>query len=549
MRRVVPIALVAAFLFFATLSHGVERIVILPFESLSKDDISFIQQVVPKLLSSRLAEMTGLDTVTAEVASPDEALVTYGPSYLVSGSVTKLGSTYSLDIIVHDPSGEKVGGYFSSAQDENGILASLEGLAEDVAGVIPEAKIAGKGEEGALVAGGVPPAEGPPVQKAVEEPQVMAAEKSKAEQKRAAEPETDGKEKEVAAVMMVGKGAEPASKVGWEFTGIKVEKTLGKLPGEINRLAVGDVDGDGSVEMAFMGTFKVYIYRYKDEKFYPVTTIERGIDHHFLNIEVYDVDGDGTDDFVVTDLFSEFLRSFVIGKKGSGLGITVEGIPWYLRVFDDFKGERVLVGQKLGFESPYSDRAFIMSWDGSSLKEVEKFDVPTNVEKVMGVINMNSFMEGEEQKFVLIDQYEKIRVADDEGRIFWKSGDYYSGALDFFMIPSENIGAEGELVRYYVNGRIQRVPHENKIVFLVRKATKPLLKDLRSFSKSSIVLVEWDGDGFVEVLEGEEASNLITDFAIFEAKEGEPMIVASIIVKEESGLSRGSSRIELFTVR
>ncbi|NIO16361.1 MAG: hypothetical protein GTN70_05105 [Deltaproteobacteria bacterium] len=527
MRRVVPTALVAAFLFLATLSHGVERIVILPFDSLSKDDISFIQGVVPKLLSSRLAEMTGLDTVTAEVASPDEALVTYGPSYLVSGSVTKLGSTYSLDIIVHDPSGEKVGGYFSSAQDENGILASLEGLAKDVAKALPGAAPAQEAEAELPELPGETEA---PVQATGKDgPPVLPAEEPPAEKVAALKP---GSASEIKAV----------------FTEIKKIENLGVLPGEIYRVAAADIDGDGLIEIAFMGKRKIFLYRFKDGQIHPIKTIEKGRGNHFLNVDVFDVDGDGLEDFVVTDLITEFLRSFVIGKKDDRIGIKIEGISWYLAVFDDYKGQRVLVGQKTGAESPYSDMAYVLTWDGKDLVKGENFNVPRNEELQMGILNMNAFMDDGKQRFVLMDQYEKIRAVDENGRIFWKSADYYSGALDFFEIPSENIGADGRLRRYYVNSRLEKVNGKVKTMFLVREAPRPLLGDMRSYSKSRLVLVEWDGNGFSKSVEGMEEPNLITDFSLLSYQENNIFIVASVITSKQKAFSEGRSKVVMLSL-
>jgi hypothetical protein len=527
LRKYLSIIFVSLFLFHSISASAAEKIVILPFESLAKEDISFIQGVIPKLLSSRLSDMTGWEAVSVEATTADETVKKYGPVYLVSGSVTKLGETYSLDIILRDPAGEKVGGYFSMAKDENGILASLEGLAKDVVKSLP----------------GIESAEEEVAQAKGEAETAVTKEQLEGASPLPAEGEKSAQQREVAALKPE---AVPVKKES--FSEIKKVKTLGKLPGEIYRVASADIDGDGFVEIAFMGKHKIFLYRFKNGQIHPIKTVEKKNDHHFLNVDVYDVDNDGLIDFVVTDLVSEFLRSFVIGKKDDRIGIKIEGVSWYLAVFDDFRGQKVLVGQKLGFHSPYSDTAYILSWDGRELKEGEKFSVPTNEELVMGVLSMNAFRDGEKQRFVLIDQYDKIRTADSQGRIFWKSGDYYSGALDFFEIPSQNIGADGMLRRHYVNSRLKKMARGNKIMFLIREAPKPLTRDRKAYSKSKLVLVEWDGDGFSKIIEGDEVPNLITDFSIFETERDKFMIVTPVIVSKEAAFSKGMTKVELFAI-
>jgi hypothetical protein len=102
LRKYLSIIFVSLFLFHSISASAAEKIVILPFESLAKEDISFIQGVIPKLLSSRLSDMTGWEAVSVEATTADETVKKYGPVYLVSGSVTKLGETYSLDIILRE---------------------------------------------------------------------------------------------------------------------------------------------------------------------------------------------------------------------------------------------------------------------------------------------------------------------------------------------------------------------------------------------------------------------------------------------------------------
>lgn len=523
MRKFLSIIFVSVFLFHSISAPAAEKIVILPFASLAKEDISFIQGVIPKLLSSRLSEMTGWEAVSAEATTADEAVKKYGPAYLVSGSVTKLGETYSLDIILRDPAGEKVGGYYSMAKDENGILASLEGLAKDLVKSLPgiepiEEEVAqAKGEAEAADANEQPAGAPPP----------------SAEQKSA--------EQEVAAIQ-----PEAVSERKEDFTGIKKIKTLGNLPGEIYGVAAADIDGDGSYEIAFMGMHNIYLYRFREGEIYPTLSFEKGEGHHFLRIDVFDVDKDGREDFVVTDLVGDFLSSFVVGDSGEKIKIKIDKIPWFLSVFDDYKGERRLIGQGTGGdESPYDERAYVTNWDGENLSRGERVAVPRNEELVMGIVNTNAFSDDGKQRFIFLDQYEKLRLADEEAKIFWKSGTYYSGALNFFEVSILDVGLM-EKPRFYVKGRVKRVVYDNKTAFLLREAPPPVIGVFRSYPWSRIVLLEWDGEDLVLKVEGDKENKLITDFAFLETGDGKILIVSPVVISERSLARKGKSKVVLF---
>ncbi len=509
------------------LSQNKGKVVILSFEAVSKEDISFVKEAAPRLLASRLGEETGWDIQVVPGTDPAKEAAKGGATYVLTGSITKLGSSYSLDLILYNDKGQKTGGFFTTAENLNKIIEGLDGLAVKVAK--------------SLKVKGEPPSPGTSKSpsKEILHP-VKTPESVKKRGNVSLKEETHG-----GSSLMTSSDKEEGKRT---FTNITYSGILGKLPGEIYRVAAADIDGDGYYEVAFMGSHKVYVYRFRGGKILRLATIERGKIHHFLNIDSVDVDGDGLPEFAVTDRTSDFLDSFLIGEKEGKIGITTESLHWYLSVFENVAGKRVLVGQGTGDQAPYNDRAYLLKWEGGTLKKSGRVRVPMNEGRVMGIINMNSFLAEGKQWYLLIDQYEKIRIVDTKGKIRWKSGDYFSGSFDYFLNEEEGLNDFGAYTRYYVHGRMKSIPGSYGTLFLTRKAPKPILSDRKSYSSSKLVLVTVHPEGVRKVLASDETANLITDFALIPDKEGY-IILASVIEKSETGFSEGISNVTRFYLK
>ncbi len=483
------------------------KVVVLPFNVVAKEDLSLISKSVPRLFSSRLSEETGWEVTLGDEKEPLSALKATGADYAVAGTITKLGRAYSLDLILFDVKGQRKGGFYTSADNIDKIIGGLDELAQKVS-----KSLTGVEKEGRSA----PTTPSPQQLENSPKPSSLSGDKKA--------------------------GRKTSEK---EFTEITRVSDLGDLPGVINRVAAGDIDGDGVYEVAFMGRHRIYFYRFEGEKIKPLITIDRGKGSHLINIDTFDIDGDGVEDFIVTELSYSIPTSFVVGNVEGRIKIKFGDLRGYLAVFEGYGGKKTLVVQDTGFESPYADKAYVARLEGKKLKKGAAIRIPMNEERVMGIVGMNAFSREGKQRFILIDQYEKLRVSNPEGQIFWKSSEYYSGALDFFESSDLDIGLM-EKKRYYLAGRLKRVPSDAKVLFLAREAPKPLLSGIRSFSWSRVVLLEWDGDGFVRKIEGKKVNGLISDCALIRSHEGKLFFISPLVVKNKNIMKKGKTKIYLF---
>ena len=75
-----------------------------------------------------------------------------------------------------------------------------------------------------------------------------------------------------------------------------------KIADELFGVVAGDTDEAGNGEVIAYGASTIHIYRVKGNDLSPYTRITRPRQHHFLNVDAVDLDGDGKKEILVTDL-------------------------------------------------------------------------------------------------------------------------------------------------------------------------------------------------------------------------------------------------------
>jgi hypothetical protein len=501
------------------------RVAIAPFSSLAKEDIQQTVSVLPRLLSSRLMALAGAEVTLlpagekSAAASAREANI----PILLHGTVAKLGKGYSIDVTALDPAtGKTANAFFAAAASEDEIIPQLGVLAAEIAEKLFGIKTIVRAAP--VVTPQAYPAPQLPGTSLPSHPAAGAA---------------------AVAPYPSAQTAPPVAPSGpWEPRSIVKVSASDKIADELYRVGSGDLDGDGSPEVAAIGSRKLWVYKVNADNVLPFRKLERNNSHLFLNVETADVDGDGKAEIVVTDLVGDRLKSFVVKYKGEGLETVAPEIPYYIISLEDGKGNRRLIGQARGVTEPYSGKIVYLKWNGKTL--VPDGTVPTTVES--GIFGLAALPGDADNRFLYIDSDEHIRLVDPKGKTVYKTKEYYSGAVQLFtwgMDTRSNVGPD----RHYIRGRIHPVSMEGKsTVFLVRQAKGNMLfRDVRTFDWSRLVFLSWGGDGFSEKGASERIDNLMSDFAVLGGKAGSGSRVAvSVIESSASYASESLSRIHLY---
>jgi hypothetical protein len=502
------------------------KVAIAPFVSLAKEDIQQTVSVLPRLLSSRLMALAGAEVTLLPSGEkpPAEQARGAGVPLLLQGTVAKLGKGFSIDVTALDlETGKTAGAFFAAALTEDEIIPQLGTLSAEISEKLFGVKVPVR------IAPAVPPASAPAVSSYPAVP-----------------PQTAVSTPAGTALPSVAPQAVPGLPSGpWEPRSIVKVAFSDKIPDEIFRVGSGDVDGNGTHEIAAIGGRRLYVYKVAADNVLPFRKLERDRSHLFLNVETADLDGDGRAEIVVTDLVGDRLSSFVVKYKGEVLEPVATEIPFYIVSLEDGKGGRRLAGQRRGITEPFSGKIAYLKWDGKTL--VPDGDVPVKV--AGGIFGLGTLPGDAENRFLYIDEDEHLRLLYPNGKTAYKTKEYYSGAVHFFTWGTEtrsNIGPD----RHYIRGRIVPVTTEGKSsAFLVRQAKgNVLFKDTRTFEWSRLLFIAWTGDGFAEKGASDRIDNLMTDFAVLGGGSPGPgsRVAVSAIESTPSYASGAVSRIQLY---
>jgi hypothetical protein len=224
-------------------------------------------------------------------------------------------------------------------------------------------------------------------------------------------------------------------------------------------------------------------------------------------------------------------------------------IPYFLVVLPDWQGKPVVVGQRLGSNTPFDGRLFTMSWTGKTLVEGAPLSADTRIAPLSaGIPGLTSARFGKEWRLIYTDPDGHLRVLDVSGKTEFRSAKRYGAATDDFEygITLPRTGKSRNPVRKAA--RVSSGPDDSPL-FLIPKIKEGLLAFTSLQESRSIVLVQWTDGELVEKADTGES-----DFAYSGAdvlslpplRKGGKVIASTI---EQSGVTKGGvSRLDLFSV-
>ena len=509
------------------------KVAIAPFAVLTpQEDLQKIVPLLPRLLSSRLMALSGAEVLLlpAGEGSPREAAGKSGYPLLLTGSVAKLGAGYSIDVTAEDLAGGKTAGaFFAAAETIDAIIPRLGDLAADVSEKLFGVKSAVRA---------YPPAAAHS-QAGVAAVQAPAAAVLATPQAAAPGPQP------------VSQPAPSTPEQGWVPSSLEKIGQSDKIADELYGVVAGDVDAEGNGEVIAWGKNVLYLYRVKGTEIVPFTRVTKERSYHILSVDAADLDGDGKKEILVTALEGNNLASYVFNKQGDMYREAGEPVPYFLAVLKDREGKNTVVGQHRGLDAPTRGKLVTMTWDGKTFREAGTLSADTNIKPLnQGILGLVSATVGKEWKLLYTDEENYLRVLDEGGKTEYKSKEKYGAGLDLFewgpFRPKEGTRLQIILRK---PARVAEGTGGTPFV-LIAWVDKVPLNVARYFDTTRLVLLQWEGDAFVERAATKKSGHFYSGADLLSSaglrKGGK--VIASVIEQEGSAFKEKISRLLLFRV-
>jgi len=509
-----------------------DRVAIIPFKMNAQKDLTFLKDGIYDMLASRLSKANKVQVVEREETEKALEAVT-GPineraarqtgeklnaDFVLFGSLTVFGNSVSIDAKMVDVSGKKPTlAFFDQSQGMDEVIPRINIIAGDinekVFGIKPAVTTP-------------PPASSTPVTEGTERDIHAHPETLLKNEVTGEGPSLQGRQNSL--FVEHGRARESSTFI-WKSRNFKHL---------FNGLALGDVDGDGKIETVIITPHEVNLYRFENNRFSRSQKIGENKRNNYIGVDIADINGNGYPEIFVTSLnpLKTGISSFVLEYNGQKYVKIIKSCPWYFRVVELPGQGRILLGQKNSSANPFSGKIYKMLWENSEYVPGEVIKAPRR-SNLMG-LTLADIMNSGENVVVAYNESDKIQIIDQSGNELWKGSDTFGGSTLYFAMP---IDGPGDIEnRKYLPMRIlcRDVNADGKPeVIAVNNHGKGsrLLGQFRTFTKSHIESLAWDGLGLTPFWKTRTISGHVRDFSVGDFNnDGADELVAVVILKEGS---------------
>ena len=536
--RIIVIYLLIAIALSFNFSAAAEpkRVALLPFKINAEKDMSYLQNGIFDMLTSRLSkegEVVVIGRQEAEsavralggLAAVNEPLARkigsqLNADYTLFGSLTVFGDSISIDAKMVDVSGNTpTRSFFEQAEDLGGVITRINLIAAQ----INESTLGRQAKAAATpspAAGGSQPA---PKDDTHAHPETLLKGR--------------GAKGEGGPIIM--EGEEQETKSFWRSASFKYL---------INGIALGDVDGDGKLETVVVTPHSVMVYRSEGGKFFKVHEAGEDRSNYHIGVDVADINANGTPEIFVTSLNIQQngLASFVLEYNGSGFDKIVENARWYFRVADPSSRGKILLGQKHRHHNAFSGDIYEMIWQGHEYVSAGTIKVRTAA-NVLG-LTLGGLTEDGEETTVVYNEFDYLQIIDSGGKVLWNSAERYGGSSLYYQLPRDEMAAVYNPSYYPMRivVRKNRAGNDSEVIAVKNQdIARRKMDRLRKFTKAHIQSWSWDAFGLKPIWKTRPISGYIRDYAVGDFNNnGQQVLIAALVTSEGTAvLTEAESRI------
>jgi hypothetical protein len=184
-------------------------------------------------------------------------------------------------------------------------------------------------------------------------------------------------------------------------------------------MAIGDVDGSGSLGIVVSDGRNIRIYNLKKDELHELWHIRGRTGEKHLSLDILDLNNNGISEIFVTSLATgNNVSSFVIEYDPSGYRKIKEGIPYFLRV----SGKKLLM-QRFNSLKFVSGPVYEGEWKDGDYRTGMPFNLPAGV-NIYGFAYIDWRNDGRKHLMTYDDQGH-LSLYDESGQLVWKSAETY----------------------------------------------------------------------------------------------------------------------------
>jgi TolB-like protein len=533
-KRIFCLGFILFFICFHTASTAQQpkKIALLPFKVNAQQDMTFLQNGIFDMLTSRLSkagEVEVLDRREAESAMKsvagakpvDENLARkigqqLDADFVLFGSLTVFGNSISIDSKMVDVAGARpTMTFFDQSQDLGAVITKINLMAANInAELFGRTAAATPSPAPAQATAGAAQARAEPS----EQPDIHAHPEKLLESDR---PDEAGE---------LGLGEDGVRKIYRNFWRSASFKYL------INGVAVGDVDGDNKLETVVITPHVVMIYRSERKKFFKTHELAESKHKYFIGVDVADINDNGYAEIFVTSLnnLKNRVSSFVLEYDGKAYNTIVDSSRWFYRVADLSEGEKILLGQKHKSGQPFSGDIFKMDWQNSDYDPLDQIKTPRDL-SLMG-LTVGEVLNDNQEIAAAYKSNDRIQLFDTAGNEIWSGAERHGGSMLYYAAARRDLGdVENRL--YFPLRLICRIGNgKSREIIAVKNHDLTNMKlEYRKFTQGYIESLSWTGLGLAPNWKTRKISGYIQDFALGDFdNDGQTELVAAVVVKAGS---------------
>lgn len=508
------------------------RIAVLPFEINAADNFDFLKDGIQAMLGSRLSwkEKTlvidqGSVNTTADsiknFTGKSRALLIGAKlkaDYIIYGSLTIIGENASIDAKITDITGKNHDSLFSQTSNLGEVIPEINRFATKINETIFNRTSPGKSYT-----------EQPATRQRVESTPQNAVQPAPGFITQKAVPEAP------LEFNAPNKNFIPVHETNHRDNYWK-SKTLNEI---ITGMAFGDVNNDGTAETVLISDHQVYIYKVSNNRFIKIAAIAKNRLNHYIGVDVGDINKNGIPEIFISALTPDRdkINSLVLEYNGSKYVKIIDNSPWHYRITNVVKGEPVLLGQKMDHKKNniFSSPVFVMEWNNSNYIWKKRILDKKNAH-VIGTA-YDDILENGQKNVAAFDQGDYISVFRKTKRAAWTGSNKAGGNMSYFSLPKENPTEFGQNIQYFpMRIRTADTDQDGRTEIITAcnyDIAKGILKSFRSFSKTHIEALAWDGLGLSTIWKTRPISGRISDFFIEDFdNDGVKEMVISLVTKE-----------------